>query len=102
MKSARRHRLADVHRDANEEPLLKLMQQLGGRWWEGGPLDGWSLRAGIWTPIEVKLPEREGTVREYTPLQQRFISWCKLHNAPYHIWRDDKDVLRSMGARVGA
>jgi hypothetical protein len=102
MKSLRRHRLADVHRDANEAALLRIMEQLGGHWWEGGPLDGWCLQRGVWVPVEIKRPEREGTAREYTPLQKRFISWCALHNAPWHVWRDDKDVLRTMGARVSA
>lgn len=102
MKSARRHRLADAHRDGNESPLLRLMEQLGGNWWEGGPLDGWCVARGVWRPIEVKLPEREGTTREYTPLQQRFISWCQLRNAPYHIWRDPDDVVKTLGGRVSA
>jgi hypothetical protein len=102
VKPSRRHRLADNHRDANEDPLIALAQQLGGHFHPGPPLDGWLLARGVWLPVEIKLPEREGTGREYTPLQKRFFSWCALHNAPYHIWRDDKDVLRTMGARVSA
>lgn len=98
----RRHRLADAHRDANEGPLIALAQQLGGQFLAGPPLDGWLWARGKWLPVEIKRPEREGAAREYTPLQKRFISWCALHNAPWHIWRDDKDVLRTFGARVSA
>jgi hypothetical protein len=98
----RRHRLADAHRDANEQALLRVFEKLGGHWWEGGPLDGWALQRGVFVPVEIKLPEREGTAREFTPLQKRFMSWCVLHSAPHHIWRDDKDVLHTLGARVGA
>src|ERR1700753_2606428 len=102
MKAPRRHRLADVHRDANEAGLLKVMEQLGGHWWEGGPLDGWCAHRGLLLPVEVKLPEREGTAREFTPLQRRFMSFCQLHNVPLHVWRDECDVIKTMGARVGA
>lgn len=102
MKAPRRHKLADVHRDENEAALIKLAEQLGGHWLESGPLDGWIFFRGTWLPVEIKQPSREGTVREYTPLQKRFMSWCTLHHAPWHIWRDDKDVMRTMGARVSA
>lgn len=102
MKPTRRHRLADNHRDGNEDPLVELAEQLGGKFLPGPPLDGWLWARGSWLPVEIKLPEREGTAQEYTPLQKRFMSWCALHNAAYHIWRDDKDVMRTMGARVGA
>jgi hypothetical protein len=102
MKSPRRHRLADVHRDGNENELVKLAAQLGGHWWEGGPLDGWIFVRGVWKVVEIKLPEREGTIHEYTPLQKRFMSWCELHRAPYYVWRDADDVMRTMGATVAA
>jgi hypothetical protein len=103
MKAPRRHRLADNERDANEAALVKLAEQLGGHWLEGAPFDGWIGARGVWLgPVEIKLPEREGTKQEFTPLQQRFITFCKLNNMPFHVWRNDADVLRTMGARVGA
>jgi len=66
VKPARRHRLADNTRDANEDPLIALAQQLGGHFHPGPPLDGWIVARGVWLPVEIKLPEREGTVHEYT------------------------------------
>lgn len=103
MKPTRRHRLADVHRDGNEDPLVALAERLGGHVMMCGPLDFWlwQPRTG-WLPIEVKRPKREGTKAELTPLQKRFISWCNLHGAPHHIWRSDSDVFKTMGAKVSA
>jgi len=98
----RRHRHADTHRDANEAPLVALAERLGGHFRPGPPLDGWFWARGRWLPVEIKLPTREGTAREYTPLQKQFIAWCTLHHAPWHVWRDEKDVLRTLGAQVTA
>lgn len=102
MKAPRRHRLADVHRDANEAALIALAQRLGGRWFEGPPLDGWLLYRKQYHCVEIKMPEREGTASEMTPLQKRFIRWCQLNDGPYHVWRTDSDVLRFFGAKVSA
>lgn len=74
MRPPHRHRHADTHRDGNENPLVALAEQLGGRFRPGPPLDGWLWARGSWLPVEIKLPERE----------------------------DDKDVLRTLGARVSA
>jgi hypothetical protein len=43
MRPPRRHRHADNHRDANEDPLIALAQRLGGGFLPGPPLDGWLL-----------------------------------------------------------
>lgn len=102
MKAPRRHRLADVHRDSNEAPLIELAEQLGAQWFPGPPLDGWLLFRKTWIAIECKRPEREGTAGEYTPLQKQFISRCQLHDGPYAIWRDAKDVMKTLGAKVSA
>jgi hypothetical protein len=40
MRPPRRHRHADTHRDGNEDPLIALAEQLGGRFRPGPPLDG--------------------------------------------------------------
>lgn len=89
-------------RDANEQPLVKTAQQLGAQWWEDGPLDGWVLFRGVWTPCEIKIPEREGEADEYTPAQLRFFRWCSEHRAKWFTWRTDEDVLRDLGAKVAA
>ena len=87
-------------RDANEQPLVKLAERLGGAWREDGPLDGWLWvpRQARWMPVEIKLPEREGLANEYTPLQRRFFTWAREVNAPWWVWRTEDDVLRCMGA----
>lgn len=89
-------------RDANEQALLDVSWQLGGHWCEAPPLDGWVWARGQWTPVEIKLPEREGLAHEYTPLQKRFFNWCRLHQARWWVWRTADDVIRDLGARVGA
>lgn len=83
-------------RDANEQALLDVASRLGAHWLEQGPLDGWIWWRGEWLPVEIKCPEREGTVHEYTPAQKRFMSWCRLHGAKWLVWRDVSDVLRDL------
>jgi hypothetical protein len=86
-------------RDANEAPLLAHALALGGEWWEDGPLDGWVLHRGVWTPTEIKIPEREGAINEYTPQQVRFFRWCSERRAKWFTWRTVSDVERDLGAR---
>jgi hypothetical protein len=102
MKPTRRHRLADVHRDSNEDPLIALAERLGAHILMCGPLDFWVFVRGAWYPVEVKRPEREGAAREYTKLQRNFFRWCQLRNAPWHVWRTETDVMRTLGAKVSA
>lgn len=103
MKSPRRHRLADVHRDANEEALVKLAERLGGAWWEGPPLDGRIYARGVCLgDVEIKMPEREGSIREYTPLQLRYFTWARNRGIKWHVWRTQDDVLRTLGAKISA
>jgi hypothetical protein len=89
-------------RDANELALLAVAQQLGAQWLEAPPLDGWIWWRGLWLPVEIKLPEREGQAYEYTPAQKRFMSWCRLRNARWLVWRNDADVIRDLSGRVSA
>lgn len=102
MKAPRRHRLADVHRDGNEDPLIKLAERLGAYIFMTGPLDFWCWARGQWFVIEVKKPEREGTKQEFTPLQKRFIRFCELSGAKYHVWRTEMDVIATLGGRISA
>jgi hypothetical protein len=85
-------------RDTNERVLLDLALQLGGHWIEAPPLDGyiWVPRMNMLRPVEIKLPEREGAAREFTPLQRRFRSRCELIGLPILIWRSAADVLRDL------
>ena len=88
-------------RDANERVLIELAEQLGGHWIEAGPLDGYIFvprLANLLRPVEIKLPEREGSAHEYTPAQRRFFSRCELIKLPVFIWRTGHDVLRDLNA----
>lgn len=92
-------RYCDNHRDANEADLLTTAEKLGAHWREGPPLDGWVFVRGKWMPVEIKNPAREGRAREYTPAQQRFLTWCRNRSAPWWVWRTTADVMRDLGAR---
>lgn len=103
MSPARRHRLADLHRDGNEATLLLVAEALGGHWWAGPPLDGYIYKRGVCLgPVEIKIPEREGATREFTPSQKRFIRWCQVNEIRWHVWRTEEDVIRTLGGRVSA
>lgn len=92
-------RYSHNQRDSNEEPLLKIAEQLGGCWREAPPLDGWIWvpRMAKWMPVEIKRPEVEGLVHEYRPAQLQFFAWCRRNNAPWWVWRTDADVMRDFG-----
>jgi hypothetical protein len=89
-------------RDANELPLIERAGRLGAAWRQGPPLDGWILWRGLFIPVEVKLPEREGLKNEYTALQKRFFSFCRLHGGKWFTWRTEDDVVRDLGGRRAA
>ena len=96
-----RHRYA-ARRDAVEPELVKIARGLGVQWLALPPLDGWVLFRGRWVPVEIKATEREGLEHEYTPAQQRFLRFCREHNAPVWTWRTMVDVMRDLGARITA
>ena len=102
MKAPRLHRLADVHRDSNEDPLIALAERLGAHIFMTGPLDFWCWIRGRWLVVEIKRPDREGEKREFTRLQTKFFKWCEQHGAQYHVWRTDVDVMKTLGAKVSA
>jgi hypothetical protein len=89
-------------RDANEPQLVETALKFGARWRIGPPLDGWILWRGQWLPVEIKLPEREGTANEYTPLQKRFFAFCREFGGKWLTWRTDDDVIRDLGGRRAA
>jgi hypothetical protein len=99
MKNYRRNR-----RDANELALITHAKALGGEWVEDPPLDGWVWisRHQAWMPVEIKIPEREGTANEYTSRQLRFFRWCSERRARWFTWRTVADVERDLGARRAA
>lgn len=89
-----------VSLDANHLDLVAHAQGLGGYFVRVGPLEGWLWcpRLGMWRPVEIKIPAREGLANEYTPQQKRFMRWCLDHGAPWLVWRDRFDVETSLGA----
>lgn len=86
-------------RDANEFALLELARTLGAQWRQGPPLDGWIIWRGFWLPVEIKIPEREGTKNEYTPLQKQFFSFARDYGGKWLTWRISDDVIRDLGGR---
>jgi hypothetical protein len=93
MGGPRRHRMAEVHRDANEPELVTIIKRMGGKIWMAPPLDFWLLFRGAWCPTEIKRPEVEGLVFEYKPSQKRFFRFCEENNAPYLILHTMEDVI---------
>lgn len=91
-------------RDGNEHELVAFAKNFGAHYRIGPPLDGWLWipRQARWIPVEIKLPEREGLAHEYTPLQRRFLSFCKETGAPWFVWRNKDDVTRDLGGRRAA
>jgi hypothetical protein len=89
-------------RDANENELVKHAKALGADWLAAPPLDGWALFRGVWMPVEIKIPEREGTPNEYTSAQLRFFRWCSERRAKWWTWRTLADVEKDLGARRAA
>jgi hypothetical protein len=96
------NRYSQTTRDANEEALLAVAARLGAHWLQGPPLDGWVIWRGIWTPAEIKVPEREGLKGEYTPAQLRFLRFCDDRSAPRFVWRTEADVIASLNGRRSA
>jgi hypothetical protein len=92
-------RYSQNHRDPNERELLAVAERLGAHWLKAPPLDGWIWWRGQWLPVEIKQPEREGLAHEYTPLQRRFMNWCRLNGARWLVWHSADDVLRDLGGR---
>lgn len=91
-----------ARRDDNELPLIEHARIFGAQWRVGGPLDGWILWRGLWIPVEIKRPEREGHADEYTPLQRRFFSFCRDYGGKWFTWRTEADVERDLCARRSA
>jgi hypothetical protein len=89
-------------RDANQDALIAVAERLGCNWLQAPPLDGWCWVRGRWMPVEIKRPEREGQLFEYTPAQRRFFRWCELRGALWWVWRTESDVIRDLGGRISA
>lgn len=86
-----------ARRDANEPALITIAKQFGALWIQTGPLDGWIFYRHTWTPVEIKAPKGH-----YKPSQVKFFARCKEREAPVWVWRTERDVFESMGAKQTA
>lgn len=86
-------------RDANESTILSGVEQLGGLWLAGGPLDGWLFARGAWHLVEIKAAHKEGWKSEFTPEQILLLARLKERGIPYRVLRTEDDVLQLFGAR---
>lgn len=87
-----------ARRDANERPLVDLAESLG--WWMvklDQPCDWIGCRRGVWFPIELKSPEREGHADEFTAAQVVFHGDARARRAPVLVWRTAEDVMQASG-----
>ncbi len=92
-----------IHRkDRNHDELVNIARRGGAYFRVGPPLDGlcWVNRWSLWMPVEIKPPDREGTKREYTEAQQKFLADCERTGAKYWVWRTEADVIRDLGGRL--
>lgn len=90
-------------RDQNEPEIVAAAEKLGAMWWESPPLDGfiWHVSTG-WIPVEIKQPHRKGHASEFEKSQLEFFEWCKARGGKYFVWYTVDDVIRDLGAKVGA
>lgn len=84
-----------ARRDDNEPELIQLARQIGAEFEKIGPLDWWCGFRGRWVPLEIKNPDGKN---QYTDSQIRFLARCKERQLPVWTWRDEQDVLKSLGA----
>jgi hypothetical protein len=84
-------------KDQNQADIVKAVALLGAEWLDEGPLDGWILWRGRWTPVEIKTAK--GT---YTDAQVLFLAMCKERGAPVQAWRSISDAYAFLGAKVSA
>lgn len=91
-----------ARRDDNDHELVQLARKLGAEWYSDGPLDGWIFHSGRWLPIEIKRPDKEGWQSEFTPKQQQVIASMRIARAPFEVWRNANDVLRTLGFACAA
>jgi hypothetical protein len=85
-----RHSSRYNHRDANEGPIVKALQDMGVQWIEAGPLDGW-VWLGQFVPVEIKTAKGKLTTG-----QKLFISDCELFGRPYRVWRTTDEAIEAV------
>lgn len=85
------------HRDANEPALMATAARLGAEFRKTPPFDGVIAYRGKLRHVEVKDPAREGTPREYTPMQRTWLAFFARHGIKLLVWRTDDDVIRDLG-----
>lgn len=90
------HRYPDK-RDANEPALMATAARLGAEFRKTPPFDGVIAYRGKLRHVEVKDPARQGSAREYTPMQKTWLAFFQRHGIKLLVWRTDDDVIRDLG-----
>lgn len=83
-------------RDANEHALVSVAREIGAMLVQAPPLDWWCWFRGRWMLVEIKNPQG---LNKLTEGQVLFLAECKRYGVPVWIWRTERDVLDSLGAR---
>lgn len=92
-----------ARRDQNEPELISFAQNLGWRFWKlDTPCDWLGLRRGVWWPVEIKAPDKEGHADEYTYDQRKFLAEVAAVGGRVLVWRSKEDCMRDSGARPAA
>lgn len=84
----------NARRDDNDSDLFKAATKLG--FWltpMHEPVDYLGLYRGRWLVIEIKRPDKEGFVHEFTPAQKIFIGEAHQRGGRVHVWRTVDDVI---------
>jgi hypothetical protein len=77
----------DARRDANEAQIVKALRKAGVKVWLQDLPDLLTLWAGLWLPLEVKMPKGR-----LTPRQVKFVAES---NCP--VVTDEVEALRAVG-----
>lgn len=92
-----------ARRDVVEPELVKYARQFGWRLWKlDQPCDWLGLRRGVYYPIEIKDPAKQGHADEFTMDQKKFMAEVFAVGGRILVWRTKEDVMLDSGARVSA
>lgn len=90
-------------RDKNEPELVKFAERLGA--WMiriDQPCDWLLWFRGNWQLVEIKDPACQGHSEEFTVAQRIFRAEALRRGAMLIVWRTERDVLSTLGAKVSA
>jgi hypothetical protein len=92
-----------ARRDVNDSELKVFAERVGWKLWKlDTPCDYLGLRRGVWWPIEIKDPDKEGHADEFTYDQRKFMAETFACGGRVLVWRTKEDVMRDSNARTTA